>query len=651
MARSGIDPRSYDFPELVLPSQIGKSKSLTQLNAAKAAGVPRPKSAAGHYARSISEEKSRAYVRQQQRGLPKMVPEHLRKDFHRYGVPADGPMGIKNMRQVCSYFEFKGYIDGGEYRSVTMAQFMQVFAYVEAKCLDWKLAVEEVNFYHVSTWLIQPATKATHSALFEHIADRQQAPTWFISHWWGEPLVNVVKSIRRHFSTRGLPSHIAYWLCAYANRQDELSADFMDGHRETNFYKAMQLAKFKVLLVLDVASGTSGPATPFKRTWCIFECSMCLEQVTASIDIAVVMPNAKDDVELVCSGLTKFERTSDRYLPGRGMSTKVKREDTFPDEIVRAALAFSIKMSAAGSSQDNRRILNYIAGQEPDADPPREHEKYEELNRRVQGLLSQVFWHRSLAKVKPAQEEARKKFMAHVKHLSRAIASDERRRSLSLCLAGCCLDEDDSVELVAQGLPPNLVSLSLNLQHSGLSDRHLDIIAGLLPKNLQVLSLDLAGCSEISDAGVMDLVQNLNRNVRTLSLGLQRTQVGDFLLKVVEEEPLDSLRERAAARSDKSKMKDPRSRDQQSEDKQNLLECMLRSKPSKEVRERLIQDLANAGQTGDRLEMNRRREEEEPKKEQPKKEQPQKERTSDSTGYLLKNPFVQSACEGLSTQN
>merc|ERR1711937_558619 len=176
-----------------------------------------------------------------------------------------------------------------------------------------------------------------------------------------------------------------------------------------------------------------------------------------------------------------------------------------------------------------------------------------------------------------------------------------------------------------------------NLQHSGLSDRHLDIIAGLLPKNLQVLSLDLAGCSEVSDAGVMDLVQNLNRNVRTLSLGLQRTQVGDFLLKVVEEEPLDSLRERAAARSDKSKMKDPRSRDQQSEYKQNLLECMLRSKPSKEVRERLIQDLVNAGQTGDRLAMNRRREEEEPKKEQPKKEQPQKERTSDSTGYLLKN--------------
>ena len=29
-----------------------------------------------------------------------MVPEHIRKDFHRYGVPGDGPMGIKNVTQA-----------------------------------------------------------------------------------------------------------------------------------------------------------------------------------------------------------------------------------------------------------------------------------------------------------------------------------------------------------------------------------------------------------------------------------------------------------------------------------------------------------------------------------------------------------------------
>lgn len=224
-------------------------------------------------------------------------------------------------------------------------------------------------------------------------------------------------------------------------------------------------------------------------------------------------------------------------------------------------------------------------------------------------MLSQVFWHRALSKEKPTQDEARKRHMANLRHLSTAIASDMSKKSLSLCLAGCNLADDDSVQLVARGVPPNTASLSLNLQHTGLKDHHLEIIAGLLPRMLQVLSLDLSGCTAISDAGILKLVKHLSKDVKTLSLGLQRTQVGEFLLGVTKSEPLEKLRERAAAGGDKFQMKDPRSRDQQSEDRQSLLESMLRSKPSKEVRERLIQDLIAAGQTGDRLEMNRRREE------------------------------------------
>lgn len=609
MARSLINPGNYDFPEPLLPSQIGKSKSLTQLGTQKDKSLPLRKTAsAGHFARSISPEKSRTFVRQQQRGLPKMVPENIRKDFHRYSNPGDGPFSVKNVRDVSRYFEFKGYIDGGEYRAVTLAQFMQIYAYIEAKILEWKLTLEETNFYNINTWLIQPATRATNSALFEHIADREQAPTWFLSHWWGEPLINVMKCVRRHHAARSLPTHVAYWICAYACRQEDLVADFADGLQYNDFFRAMQQARFKVLLILDVSTSSGGPATPFKRLWCIFECSMCLDQVAAPIDTALVVPGKKEEVELVCSGLTKLERTSDKYLAGRGMATKVKREYTFPDEIPKAGLAFNVKLATASSEQDHRRILNFIAGQPQDDNPPRDHERYDRLNKRIQGLLSQLFWHRALSKDKPTQEEPRKKFMAHLNHLSKAIASDSWRRSLSLCLAGCNLQDDDSVQLVAQGVPSNLASLSLNLQHSGVGDRHLDIIASLLPKDLQVLSLDLSGCS-VSDAGIMSFVQNLNKNVQTLSLGLHSTQVGAFLLEVTKHEPLKTLRERAAAHGDKSKMKDPRSLDQQSEDRQTMLESMLRAKPHPEVRARIISELIAAGQSGDRLRMNMMREE------------------------------------------
>jgi len=315
-----------------------------------------------------------------------------------------------------------------------------------------------------------------------------------------------------------------------------------------------------------------------------------------------------DEVGMVCSGLTKFERTSDKYLAGRGMTAKVRREYSFPDEIVKASLAFNVKSATAGDDRDRSRILNYIVGQPSDADPPREHDKYDELNSRMQGLFAQIFWHRALSKEKPMQEEARKKFMAHLGHLSKAIASDASRKSLSLCLAGCRLDEDDSVQLVARGLPPNLLNLSLNVQQSGLLGNHLETIAALLPKSLQVLSLDLSGCTSISDNDILNFVLHLNKGLKTLVLGMERTQVGPFLQEVVHKESLDMLRERAVAKGKGgSQMTDPRSKDQQSEDRQSLLESMLRTPVNQEVRDRILAALVAEGQSGTRLQMNRMR--------------------------------------------
>jgi len=613
MARGGIDPQ-YDFPEPMLPCQMSKSSSMAQLGqqaASKSSSLNKSASAQGFYARSISPAKSRAFVREQQRGLPNMVPEHIRKDFHRYGVPGDGPMGMKNVTQARKYFEFKGYVEGAEYRAVTVAQFMQIYAYVEAKCGEWKLNLAEVNYYHVSTWLTQPVTITTNSALFEHVSDKQQAPTWFLSHWWGEPMINVMKCLRRHNAVRSLPSHVAYWICAYANRQDELQAEFSNGPRQANFFKAMQLAKFKVLLILDIAYGGKGPATPFKRTWCIFECAMCLDQVSAPLDTAAIVPGSgDDDVQIVCSGLTKFERTSDTYLAGRGMATKVKREATFPDEIVKAGLAFNVRLSAASSPEDRISLLNCIVGQSPDAEPPLKHEKYDQLNKRIQGLFAQIYWHRALAKEVPAKEleqgEVRKAHMKHLTHLAKAIAGDTWRRSLGLCLAGCKL-EDETVQLIALGVPASVVNLSLNLQQTSLVDRQIEMLAGLLPKSVQVLSLDVSGCSEITDGGVMAFVQKLNKSLVKLSLGLERTQVGAFLIRVTKSENLDQLRDRGENWSNNSQMADPRSMDQQSEDRQSLLESMMRTSMNQGTRDRILAELVKSGQSGDRLEMNKRR--------------------------------------------
>ena len=45
-------------------------------------------------------------------------------------------------------------------------------------------------------------------------------PTWFASHWWGEPVLDFVRCCEKHAEVRGLAEDEAtYWVCAYANRQ------------------------------------------------------------------------------------------------------------------------------------------------------------------------------------------------------------------------------------------------------------------------------------------------------------------------------------------------------------------------------------------------------------------------------------------------
>eukprot|EP00971_Amphidinium_carterae_P341701 6480650-Amphidinium_carterae.1 len=79
--------------------------------------------------------------------------------------------------------------------------------------------------------------------------------------------------------------------------------------KQSNIFKAMRTARFKnwlqrrageqlvtsglaerssseqVLLVIDAATSTSGPGTPFTRLWCGYELSLCADRSNAVVDI------------------------------------------------------------------------------------------------------------------------------------------------------------------------------------------------------------------------------------------------------------------------------------------------------------------------------------------------------------------------------
>ena len=59
-----------------------------------------------------------------------------------------------------------------------------------------------------------------------------QVPTWFVSHWWGEPVFAFLVCLRNHVKLRHLNiMDSAYWVCAYANNQWRLAGALVSQHR------------------------------------------------------------------------------------------------------------------------------------------------------------------------------------------------------------------------------------------------------------------------------------------------------------------------------------------------------------------------------------------------------------------------------------
>ena len=98
-----------------------------------------------------------------------------------------------------------------------------------------------------------------------------QRPEWFVSHWWGEPVVLFIACLMQHAKDRFYRSpddeswlDTPYWVCAYANNQHELGSDVTADPQSSSFRKAMRRARGTVS-VIDAIAET------YKRIWCDFE--------------------------------------------------------------------------------------------------------------------------------------------------------------------------------------------------------------------------------------------------------------------------------------------------------------------------------------------------------------------------------------------
>ena len=169
------------------------------------------------------------------------------------------------------------------YRAITLRQLREVGQQIVARCEaeQWEGDVRQpdgsfarvrltpmtVNLYHLNELFIKPRTLDRKCSYVELVASSPQKPDWFVSHWWGEPVLLFLRCLERHAADHTYPGeevdeNTAYWVCAYANNQHELGTDVDNPDpSQSAFARAIKLARKKVLSVIDEEGVT------YSRIW------------------------------------------------------------------------------------------------------------------------------------------------------------------------------------------------------------------------------------------------------------------------------------------------------------------------------------------------------------------------------------------------
>ena len=170
-------------------------------------------------------------------------------------------------------------IEKTEERGVSITQLELLWKHIERRCVHWvsntgeQLSANEINLYDVAKYVVIPATKPTETkpkgcSFVEMVALGPQRPRWFVSHWWGTPLVDTIRMLRLHAKQRGVsPEREYYWICTFANNQHDLGELSDPDLTSTPFAKAILSPD----CVGTLAILNEKLATPFYRIWCIFE--------------------------------------------------------------------------------------------------------------------------------------------------------------------------------------------------------------------------------------------------------------------------------------------------------------------------------------------------------------------------------------------
>jgi len=307
-----------------------------------------------------------------------------------------------------------------EFRGLTIRQLRAVDTITrryaeEEKMIDengTRLDYEEVSLYEINTHIIKPFTKVSKKSLVESLPSTAgtQPPEWFAIHWWGESFrctMNCIEQFMKDFEDPdredlrdeyglnggGITLDTPIWICAFANRQNDLVNDdaITVDPSKSGFAKAMRIAQYRTISILDEKS------VVFSRIGCTFELYLTLvlakdESNETNFDgmwaTYTSHPHVywgeeeRHAVGIISCGMTTSDNGS--------ASLSSAREEHFPLDRIISALTIDVENADASVANDKIHILNYI--QDPYASdfnkaPTVNHPNYDKLNRVVRGAF------------------------------------------------------------------------------------------------------------------------------------------------------------------------------------------------------------------------------------------------------------------------
>ncbi|CAB9525127.1 leucine Rich Repeat [Seminavis robusta] len=302
------------------------------------------------------------------------------------------------------------------HRAITLHQLERLVAHVEEQLSsgpwlrdDGSLisSLHQVTLYDLNHHLILPTTRPFKCSLVELLSDTKgpQPPDVFTSHYWGEPIIHLLRCLQQHAKDRGLACQPGdeqyvegqslgrsprYWICAYANNQHNLDAELSnhgtDSVEQTSFVRAMRQSRGTVLVVDDTA-------TCFSRLWCVYEIYSSLlggcrsdSQYTFDFYTAIAKDNKITAVGIM-DGMAAVDCNAEM---------KWERESQFPMERLRQGMSFDCRNGRASLRADEIRIHQAIGN----------GQQKTRLNNTVHGLVAATVLRRALESPRQGRQVA-----------------------------------------------------------------------------------------------------------------------------------------------------------------------------------------------------------------------------------------------------